>query len=118
MNKQHEQIEAPHELDILRAINRGEQKIADVDWQSYLSHLVMLIHLMKEFSPIGVVWTFLNEIDDFTKRMDILGRWQDLAPKCFPSKEAADAFISDMACLVRINIRLPCTDNSARSTNT
>jgi hypothetical protein len=106
MNKQPEQIEDPHELDILRAINRGEQKIADVDWQSYLSHLVMLIHLMKEISPIGVVWTFLNEIDDFTKRMDILGRWQDLAPKCFPSKEAADAFISDMACLVRINIRL------------
>ena len=106
MNKQPEQIEDPHELDILRAINRGEQKIADVDWQSYLSHFVMLIHLMKEFSPIGVVWTFLNEIDDFTKRMDILGRWQDLAPKCFPSKDAADAFISDMACLVRINIRL------------
>ena len=106
MNKQPEQIEDPHELDILRAINRGEQKIADVDWQSYLSHLVVLIHLMKGFSPIGVVWTFLNEIDDFTKRMDILGRLQDLAPKCFPSKEAADAFISDIACLVRINIRL------------
>ena len=73
MNKQPEQIEDPHELDILRAINRGEQKIADVDWQSYLSHLVMLIHLMKEISPIGVVWTFLNEIDDLTKRMNILG---------------------------------------------
>ena len=55
MNKQPEQIKDPHELDILRAINRGEQKIADVDWQSYLSHLVVLIHLMKEFSPIGVV---------------------------------------------------------------
>ena len=106
MDKHSEQIEDPKELDVLRAINRGEQKIADVNWQNYLSHFVTILSLMEGISHIGCAWTFLNEIDDFTKRMDILGRWQDLAPKCFSNKETADTFISDMDCLVRINIRL------------
>lgn len=106
MNKQPEQIEAPHELEVMRAINRGEQNLYSVDWKTYLSELVAIVDMLPDQTYIGVLWLLLGEIDDGMKRTSILGRLQEEAPKCFPSKEAADAFISDADCLVRINSRI------------
>ena len=100
-------IEDPGEVHILRAINRGETRLETVDWKPYLSDIVKMIGLMKNpISYIGCAWALLNEIDDFSKRADILGMWQDVAPQCFPTKETSDAFISDAECLKEINIRL------------
>ena len=100
-------IEDPEEVNILRAINRGEKRWDEPDWQSYLSSIVKMIGLMNPpISYIGCAWALLNEIDNYHIRNLILGKWQDLAPKCFPTQEAADDFIADMDCLVRTNIDL------------
>lgn len=97
----------PEEVNILRAINRGEKRWDEPDWQSYLSSIVKMIGLMNPpISYIGCAWALLNEIDNYHIRNLILGKWQDLAPKCFPTQEAADDFIADMDCLVRTNIDL------------
>ena len=97
----------PEEVNILRAINRGEKRWDEPDWQSYLSSIVKMIGLMNPpISYIGCAWALLNEIDNYHIRNLILGKWQDLALKCFPTQEAADDFIADMDCLVRTNIDL------------
>lgn len=107
MSEQLEHLEDPEEVNILRAINRGEKRWDEPDWQSYLSSIVKMIGLMNPpISYIGCVWALLNEIDNSDIRIHILSKWQDLAPKCFPTQEAADDFIADMDCLVRTNIEL------------
>lgn len=100
-------IEDPEEVNILRAVNRGETRLETVDWKTYLSEIVKMIGLMKDpISYIGCAWALLQEIDDYAQRADILSKWQDTAPECFPTKEAAEAFLSDAECLKNIDYRL------------
>lgn len=100
-------MEDPEEVNILRAINRGELIADNVDWKPYLSNIVKMIGLMKDpISYIGCAWALLQEIDDYAQRADILSKWQDAAPECFPTKEAAEAFHSDAECLKDIDYRL------------
>lgn len=47
MSNQTAYIEDPEELNILRAINRGETRLETVDWKPYLSNLVKKIGLME-----------------------------------------------------------------------
>ena len=107
MSNQTAHIEDPEELNILRAINRGETRLETVDWKPYLSDIVKMIGLMNPpISYIGCAWALLQEIDDFSRRADILSKWQDLAPQCFPTKEASDSFYADAECLKMVNIHL------------
>lgn len=107
MSNQTAYIEDPEELNILRAINRGETRLETVDLKPYLSNLVNMIGLMENpISMIGCAWAMLQEIDDYARRADILAIWQDLAPQCFPTQEAADAFYSDAQCLKDVDYRL------------
>ncbi len=107
MSNQTAHIEDPEELNILRAINRGETRLETVDWKPYLSDIVKMIGLMNpSISYIGCAWALLQEIDDFSRRADILSKWQDLAPQCFPTKEASDSFYADAECLIMVNIHL------------
>ena len=100
-------IEDPEEVNILRAINRGELIADNVDWKPYLSNIVKMIGLMKNpISYIGCAWALLQEVDDFSRRTDILRNWQDVAPMCFPTKEASDSFYADAECLIMVNIYL------------
>lgn len=100
-------IEDPEEVNILRAVNRGETRLETVDWKTYLSEIVKMIGLMKDpISYIGCAWALLQEIDDYAQRADILSKWQDAAPECFPTKEAAEAFHLDVECLKDIDYRL------------
>lgn len=97
----------PEEVNILRAVNRGETRLETVDWKTYLSEIVKMIGLMKDpISYIGCAWALLQEIDDYAQRADILSKWQDAAPECFPTQEAAEAFHSDAECLKDIDYRL------------
>lgn len=92
---------------LMKEINQGERNIRQVDWVTFLSDLVKAFHFMKTpVSSIGWAWALIGEIDEPTKRMDVLGLWQDAAPKCFPTKEESDEFIAHCDCLVRINSRL------------
>ena len=105
-----EHIEDPEEVKILRAINRDEIRLENVDWKTWLSSLVNMVELLKKtpkpVSYIGSAWALLIEIDDYARRADILAKWQSIAPQCFPSKEAADAFCSDAECLKNIDYSL------------
>ncbi len=72
MSNQNAHIEDPEELNILRAINRGETRLETVDWKPYLSDIVKMIGLMNPpISYIGCAWALLQEIDDFSRRADI-----------------------------------------------
>lgn len=100
-------IEDPEEVNILRAINRGELIADNVDWKPYFSNIVKMIGLMEDpISYIGCAWALLQEVDDFSRRTDILRNWQDVAPMCFPTKEASDSFYADAECLIMVNIYL------------
>ena len=92
---------------LMKEINQGERNMRQVDWVTFLSDLVKAFRVMKQpISSIGWVWALISEIDEPTKRMDMLGIWQDAAQKCFPTKEERDEFIANCDCLVRINSRL------------
>lgn len=107
MAEELQHIEDPEEVNILRAINRGELIADNVDWKPYLSNIVKMIGLMKNpISYIGCAWALLQEVDDFSRRTDILRNWQDVAPMCFPTKEASDSFYADAECLIMVNIYL------------
>ncbi len=97
----------PEEVNILRAVNRGETRLETVDWKTYLSEIVKMIGLMKDpISYIGCAWALLQEIDDYAQRADILSKWQDVAPQCFPSKKESNAFCADVQCLKQIYYNL------------
>ena len=97
----------PEEVNILRAVNRGETRLETVDWKTYLSEIVKMIGLMKDpISYIGCAWALLQEIDDYAQRADILSKWQDVAPQCFPTKEESNAFCADVQCLKQIYYNL------------
>ena len=90
MAEELQHIEDPEEVNILRAINRGELIADNVDWKPYLSNIVKMIGLMKNpISYIGCAWALLQEVDDFSRRTDILRNWQDVAPMCFPTNFGA-----------------------------
>lgn len=100
-------IEDPEEVNILRAVNRGETRLETVDWKTYLSEIVKMIGLMKDpISYIGCAWALLQEIDDYAQRADILSKWQNVAPQCFPTKEESNAFCADVQCLKQIYYNL------------
>lgn len=106
MNNEKEKIDKQHE-DLLKAINDGELNIGQVDWISFLSTYINTFSSSNyPISTIAWTWALCGEIDEPTKRMDLLGIWQDVAHKCFSTKEESYEFIANCDCLVRINSRL------------
>lgn len=100
-------IEDPEEVKILRAINHDEVRLENVDWKPYLSEIVKMIGLMQDpISYIGCAWALLQEIDDYARRADIISKWQDVAPQCFPTLEASNAFCAGVQCLKHIYYNL------------
>lgn len=92
---------------LMKEINQGVRNMRQVDWVTFLSDLVKVFRMMKQpISSIGWIWALISEIDEPTKRMDLLAIWQDVAHKCFSTKEESDEFIANCDCLVRINSRL------------
>lgn len=95
------------EVSLLQSVNRGDKTVKQVDWETFLSNVVKLVGQMTHpISPIAWAWAFINEIDDYTLRMDVLSAWIDVAPKCFPTQEDSDSFIEDCHCLIRICMKL------------
>lgn len=107
MAEELQHMEDPEEVNILRAINRDEIRLGNVDWKPYFSNIVKMIGLMKNpISYIDCAWALLQEVDDFSRRADILSKWQDVAPMCFPTKEESNSFYADAECLININFHL------------
>lgn len=106
MNKELQNTDTQQET-LMKEINQGERNIRQVDWVTFLSDLVKVFRMMKQpISSIGWIWALISEIDEPTKRMDLLAIWQDAAQKCFLTQEESDEFIANCDCLVRINSRL------------
>ena len=81
-------MEDPEELNILRAINRGETRLETVDWKPYLSNLVKMIGLMENLiSMIGCAWAMLQEIDDYARRRTSLLSGKTLRHNAFQPKK-------------------------------
>lgn len=92
---------------LMKEINQGVRNIRQVDWVTFLSDLVKAFRMLKQpVSSIGWVWALISEIDEPTKRMDLLALWQDAAPKFLPIEEERNEFIANCDCLVHINSRL------------
>ncbi len=67
------QGDVPQELEVMRAINRGEQNLYSVDWKTYLSELVAMVDMLPDQTYIGVLWLLLGDIDDGMKRIILTG---------------------------------------------
>lgn len=93
----------PDILQIMQDINARRIRYCDVDWEFQLKTLLLLCRLMpKKFPNVVIVWGILSVLDDPTIKMDIIGKLQDAAPKCFDSPFAAQDFIDDCRCLYRV----------------
>lgn len=95
--------EIPDIVQTMRDINSGKIRYNQVDWVAQIKEVLKLCNLMTTKFPYVIwLWSFLCEIDDLTTRMDILGRMQDVASKCFENPFDAKDFSEDCRSLYRI----------------
>lgn len=93
----------PDIVQIMQDINNGNIRYCDVDWEQQIKTVLKLCSLMPTKYPYVIwLWGFLGEVDDLTVRMDILGKMQDAAPKCFENPFEAQTFIDDCDCIYKI----------------
>lgn len=93
----------PDILQIMQDINSGKLRYDEVDWELQLKTLLFLCRLMpKKVPDVILVWGILSILDDPTIKMDIIGKLQDAAPKCFDDPFYAQDFIDDCSCIYRV----------------
>ena len=93
----------PDILQLMQDINSGKIRYTNVNWEVQLKQLLFLCRLMpKKFPDVILVWGIIGILDDPTTKMDIIGKLQDAAPKCFDSPFDAQAFIDDCSCVYRV----------------
>lgn len=97
----------PDILQVMEDINSGKIRYTDVDWERQLKFVVKLCDRMTTKMPhIIWLWGLLSSIEDPTKRMDILGKMQDVAYRCIDSVYDARQFREDCACIYNIYSRV------------
>ena len=93
----------PDIVQIMQDINNGNIRYVDVDWELQIKTMLKLCSLMPTKFPYVIwLWGLLGEIEDPTIRMDIIGKMQDAAPKCFENPFEAKTFIDDCDCIYKI----------------
>ena len=95
-------------IQIMQGINSGKIDFVQVDWVAQIKEVLRLCTFMSHKYPhILWLWNFINHIDEPTKRMDVLCKIRDAAPKCFDSGFEVTDFQEDCQCLYRIccNVR-------------
>lgn len=96
----------PDVVQTMQDINAGKIAYTDVDWKLQIKTVLKLINLMPTQFPYVIwLWGFLSEIEDPTIRMDILGKMQDAAPKCFDNLNDQQQFVSDCACIYQVCLK-------------
>ena len=96
----------PDIIQTMQDINAGKIAYTDIDWELQIKTVLKLINLMPTQFPYVIwLWGFLSEIEDPTIRMDILGKMQDAAPKCFDNLNDQQQFVSDCACIYQICLK-------------
>lgn len=100
--------EIPDIVQTMQDINSGKIRYNQVDWEAQIKEVLRLCTYMSHNYPhILWLWYFINHIDEPTKRMDVLCKIRDAAPKCFDDVFEARDFQEDCQCLYRIccNVR-------------
>lgn len=96
----------PDIIQTMQDINAGKIAYTDIDWEHQIKTVLKLINLMPTQFPYVIwLWGFLSEIEDPTIRMDILGKMQDAAPKCFDNLNDQQQFVSDCACIYQVCLK-------------
>lgn len=96
----------PDVVQIMRDINAGKIRYIEVDWEQQIKAVLKLCKLMPTKFPYVIwLWGLLGEIEDPTIRMDIIGKMQSAAPKCFDDQFEAQRFIEECTCIYQICIR-------------
>lgn len=96
----------PDIIQTMQDINAGKIAYTDIDWELQIKTVLKLINLMPTQFPYVIwLWGFLSEIEDPTIRMDILGKMQDAAPKCFDNLNDQQQFVSDCACIYQVCLK-------------
>lgn len=96
-------IQNPDILQLMQDINSGEIRHQDVDWEFQLKHLLFLCRLMpQKFPDVILIWGILGQLDDPAIKMDIIGRLQEAATRCFDDPFRANDFKEDCSCIYRI----------------
>ncbi len=96
----------PDVVQIMRDINAGKIRYVEIDWEQQIKAVLKLCKLMPTKFPYVIwLWGLLGEIDDPTIRMDIIGKMQSAAPKCFDDQFEAQRFIEECNCIYQICIR-------------
>ena len=89
-------------IQTMRDINNGKIRYIDVDWELQIKTVLNLCSIMPTKFPYVIwLWGFLGEVSDPTVRMDILGKMQDAAPKCFENQIEVQRFIEDCSCIYK-----------------
>ena len=96
----------PDIIQTMQDINAGKIAYTDINWEHQIKTVLKLINLMPTQFPYVIwLWGFLSEIEDPTIRMDILGKMQDAAPKCFDNLNDQQQFVSDCACIYQVCLK-------------
>lgn len=89
-------------------INRGEKTIHDVDWVTWLRNIQQMLNNKEKslVTWVAMAWGFANELVDYTRRVDMLGLWQTIAPQCFDKEDEREEFIASCDAVIQYNLRL------------
>lgn len=94
----------PDIVHIMEDINSGKIRYTEVDWEQHLRFVIKLCKRMTSKMPYVIwLWGLLSIIEDPDKRMDILGKMQEVSYRCFDLEVfEARKFREDCACIYRI----------------
>ena len=110
VSSQKEDVEddLPSLLKIMQRIQDGKiRNLNEINWVEGIQEMVRLTKLMPTpYPPVCWLWAVLGIIEEPTKRMDVLGKMQDAAVRCFNSKNEESEFLRDCDSLVKINGRI------------
>ena len=108
MQGQETDDDMPGLYNVAIKINNGEiTNLGEVNWAKEIVQMADLCKLMPYHYPFILwLWGILGLIEDPTKRMDVLGKMQDVAPNCFKTQDEVQEFVRDCDSLVKINTRI------------
>ena len=90
-------------IQIMQGINSGKIDFVQVDWVAQIKEVLRLCtYMSRNYPRILWLWYFINHIDEPTKRMDVLCKIRDAAPKCFDSASDVRDFQEDCQSLYHI----------------
>lgn len=93
----------PDIVQVMQDINAGKISHTNVDWILQIKSFLKLQSVMPVRFPYVIwLWGFLGEIDNIQKRIDILSKFKEIAPKCFDDLNQASEFIKDCDSIIYI----------------